>query len=85
MNTKVRLFVRRAYGVHAAEVALALVMLACGPIDLDLPPRAIPRSVGGLVHARVRRAGVPHRRVRSVRGPYGAVVVGTEKPTPAIA
>jgi len=37
MNTKVRLLVRRAYGFHSAEAALALVMLACGPIDLKLP------------------------------------------------
>lgn len=37
LNTKVRLIVRRAYGFHSAEAALALVMLACGPIDLKLP------------------------------------------------
>jgi len=37
LNTKVRLLVRRAYGFHSAEAALALVMLACGPIDLKLP------------------------------------------------
>jgi transposase len=37
LNTKVRLIVRRAYGFHSAEAALALVMLACGPINLKLP------------------------------------------------
>ena len=37
LNTKVRLLIRRAYGFHSAEAALALVMLACGPIDLKLP------------------------------------------------
>ena len=37
LNTKVRLLVRRAYGFHSAEAALALVMLACGPIHLKLP------------------------------------------------
>lgn len=37
LNTKVRLIIRRAYGFHSAEAALALVMLACGPIDLKLP------------------------------------------------
>lgn len=37
MNTKVRLIVRRAYGFHSADAALALVMLAAGPIDLRLP------------------------------------------------
>jgi len=36
-NTKVRLLVRRAYGFHSADAALALVMLACGPITLTLP------------------------------------------------
>jgi transposase len=37
MNTKVRLLIRRAYGFHSADAALALVMLAAGPIDLKLP------------------------------------------------
>ena len=37
MNTKVRLIIRRAYGFHTADAALALVMLACGPITLKLP------------------------------------------------
>jgi transposase len=37
LNTKVRLLIRRAYGFHSAEAALALVMLAAGPINLQLP------------------------------------------------
>ena len=37
LNTKVRLLIRRAYGLHSAEAALALVMLACGPVKLELP------------------------------------------------
>jgi transposase len=37
LNTKVRLIIRRAYGFHTAEAALALVMLAAGPINLQLP------------------------------------------------
>lgn len=37
LNTKVRLIIRRAYGFHSATAALALVMLACGPINLTLP------------------------------------------------
>ncbi len=37
MNTKVRLLIRRAYGFHSADAALALVMLAAGPIELRLP------------------------------------------------
>jgi transposase len=37
MNTKVRLLIRRAYGFHSAKAALALVMLAAGPINLTLP------------------------------------------------
>lgn len=42
LNTKVRLLVRRAYGFHSAQAALALVMLACGPIDLKLPHEHAP-------------------------------------------
>ncbi|MGH2765449.1 MAG: ISL3 family transposase [Actinomycetota bacterium] len=37
LNTKVRNIIRRAYGFHSAEAAIALVMLACGPIELALP------------------------------------------------
>ncbi len=37
LNTKVRLIIRRAYGFHSAEAALALVMLSCGPVELYLP------------------------------------------------
>lgn len=36
-NTKVRLIIRRAYGFHSGDATLALVMLACGPINLELP------------------------------------------------
>jgi Transposase len=36
-NNKVRLITRRAYGFHSAQAALALVMLACGPITLCPP------------------------------------------------
>ena len=42
LNTKVRLLIRRAYGFHSADAALALVMLACGPIDLHLPHEHSP-------------------------------------------
>ncbi len=37
LNTKVRLIVRRAYGFHSADAAVALVMVGAGPIDLKLP------------------------------------------------
>lgn len=37
LNNRVRLIVRRAFGFHSAQAALALVMLSCGPIDLTLP------------------------------------------------
>ena len=37
LNTKVRLIIRRGYRFHSAKAALALVMLACGPINLALP------------------------------------------------
>ena len=29
--------INRAYGFHSAEAALALIMLACGPVRLELP------------------------------------------------
>ena len=45
MSTKVRLLIRRAYGFHSAEAALALVMLACGPINLKLPHERLANSV----------------------------------------
>ncbi|MGH9225349.1 MAG: ISL3 family transposase, partial [Acidimicrobiales bacterium] len=37
LNNKVRLIIRRAYGFHSADAALAVVMLSCGPIELRLP------------------------------------------------
>ena len=37
LNNKVKLIVRRAYGFHSANAALALVHLTCGPITLQLP------------------------------------------------
>jgi transposase len=37
MNNKVKLIVRRAYGFHSAQAALALVHLTCGPITPTLP------------------------------------------------
>jgi transposase len=37
LNSVVRLVFRRARGFHSPEAALALVMLTCGPITLQLP------------------------------------------------
>jgi len=37
LNNKVRLITRRAYGFHSPNAALALIMLSCGPIDLQPP------------------------------------------------
>lgn len=37
VNTKIRLITRRAYGFHSAAAVIALVMLACGPVNLRLP------------------------------------------------
>lgn len=37
LNNRVRLIVRRAFGFHSANAALALVMLSCGPIELQPP------------------------------------------------
>jgi transposase len=36
-NNKVKLIVRRAFGFHSANAALALVHLTCGPVALTLP------------------------------------------------
>jgi transposase len=37
LNNKVRLIIRRPYGFHTAQAALATIMLACGPVNLQLP------------------------------------------------
>lgn len=37
LNNKVRLIIRRAYGFHNADNALALIMLVCGPVTVNLP------------------------------------------------
>lgn len=42
LNNVVRLITRRAYGFHSAQAALALVMLTCGPIHLQLPHERSP-------------------------------------------
>lgn len=42
LNTKVRLIIRRGYGFHSANAALALIMLGAGPINLKLPHEQPP-------------------------------------------
>lgn len=42
LNNHVRLIINRAYGFHSADAALALVMLSCGPITLQLPHERSP-------------------------------------------
>lgn len=37
LNNRIRLIMRRAFGFHSAQAALALVMLSCGPVHLTLP------------------------------------------------
>ena len=37
LNNKVRTMINRAYGFHSAQAAPALIMLACGPVKLELP------------------------------------------------
>ena len=37
LNNKVRLIIRRAYGFHTPEAALAAVMLTCGPVQNNTP------------------------------------------------
>jgi transposase len=46
LNNKVRLITRRAYGFHSAKAALALVLLACGPITLHLPHELHALGIG---------------------------------------
>jgi transposase len=51
MNNRVKLIVRRAYGFHSANAALALVHLTCGPVTLTLPheqPSLLDLSGAGL-------------------------------------
>ena len=42
LNNHVRLITRRAYGFHSPQAALALIMLSCGPIQLQLPHERSP-------------------------------------------
>ena len=37
LNNKIRTMTRRSYGFHTPEAALALIMLACGPLEIKLP------------------------------------------------
>ena len=37
LNNKVRLIIRRAYGFHNAENALAMIMRFYGPVTVELP------------------------------------------------
>jgi transposase len=37
LNNKIRTMTRRSYGFHTPQAALALIMLACGPVNLELP------------------------------------------------
>jgi transposase len=46
LNNVVRLIFRRARGFHSPEAALALVMLSCGPVTLQLPQER-PRNRSG--------------------------------------
>ena len=52
-NNKVKLIVRRAYGFHSAQAALALVHLTCGPVTRTLPHEQASRD---LTYDHARRA-----------------------------
>ena len=41
LNNKVKLLVRRAYGFHSAQAALALVHLVCGSVAITLPTERV--------------------------------------------
>ena len=36
--------INRAYGFHSAQAALALIMLACGPVKLELQYHTCPST-----------------------------------------
>jgi transposase len=42
LDNVVRRVFNRAYGLHSAQAALALVLLCCGPIELVLPHERPP-------------------------------------------
>jgi transposase len=44
LNRRVRLIINRAYGLHSARAALALVMLTLGPIEHVLPHERVPKA-----------------------------------------
>jgi transposase len=46
LNSVVRLIIHRARGFHSADAALALVMLTCGPITLQLPHERVNIRTG---------------------------------------
>ena len=37
LNRRVRTLTSRACGFHSAEAVAAMIMLCCGPVDLQLP------------------------------------------------
>jgi hypothetical protein len=71
LNTKVRLIVRHAYGFHAADAVLALVMLAGRPANLCLPFEAGPRQSrdSSLLSDGPTRGPAPRDRVGPGREP----------------
>lgn len=73
LNNKVRTMTRRSYGFHSPEAALALIMLACGPIKLELPTTPEP------THIHVRRAPYcDDRQSRTIR--YRTATIGFPVP-----
>lgn len=40
------MIIRRAYGLHSPEAALTTVMLACGPVNLELPEYVVATTCG---------------------------------------
>jgi transposase len=58
MNNKVKLIVRRAYGFHSANAALALVHLTCGPVTLTPHTNKRLRNFT-YDHARRARISIP--------------------------
>jgi hypothetical protein len=60
MTHQVCLIIRRAYGFHSPEVALATFLLACGPVYLKLSYHTLPPTCRAVAkNARRRSAGCP--------------------------
>jgi hypothetical protein len=71
-NTRVRLIIRRAYGFHSADAALALIMLAAGPSHSNSPTNAPPHD------PHLRQESLKTRAIRASNCPSQLTCVAVE-------